>query len=303
MFLHAGWMHLLGNMLFLWIFGDNVELHIGRVAYLAIYVLTGVLATALFSLFVLDSTLPMIGASGAISGVLGCYFLWFPRNRVRVLVFLFLFVNIIRLPARWVLGFYLVVQNLIPFLFQRADSGVAYGAHIGGFLGGLGVAAVANRVSRWRALRGAVPAGDRWATIGRARVARDAASAFGAMISSGDYPQALRLYSEMPAHERRDLEEDDVLRLSDWLAARGQYDAGLALLQRFIATHPMSSALPRAHLRAGLIHLHEERLPSAYQHFLTVLDLEPSAQELSGAQAGLAEVQRREASRHRLGFH
>ena len=141
MFLHAGFAHLAGNMLFLWIYGDNVEHRLGPVLYLAAYLVTGVAATLFHTVFDPGSALPLVGASGAISGVLGFYFVWFPHNRVRLWVFLFpFFMNVITLPARIVLGFYLVFSNLMPFLISQGmpGGGVAYGAHIGGFLGGLG---------------------------------------------------------------------------------------------------------------------------------------------------------------------
>ncbi len=148
MFLHAGFAHLAGNMLFLWIYGDNVEHRMGPVPYLIAYLATGVAATLFHTAFDLESALPLVGASGAISGVLGFYFVWFPHNRVRLWVFLFpFFMNVITLPARIVLGFYLVVSNLMPFLISQGmpGGGVAYGAHIGGFLGGIGWAWWAGR--------------------------------------------------------------------------------------------------------------------------------------------------------------
>jgi membrane associated rhomboid family serine protease len=142
MFLHGGFMHLFGNMLFLWIYGDNVEHRLGSVKYLLAYLATGVAATVFFTLFRLNSIIPMVGASGAISGVLGLYFLWFPKNQVRVFVMLFpFFMDTVLLPARLVLGFYLLIDNLLPFLFASgAGGGVAHGAHIGGFLAGLVIA-------------------------------------------------------------------------------------------------------------------------------------------------------------------
>jgi membrane associated rhomboid family serine protease len=142
MFLHGSWLHLAGNMLFLWIFGDNVEARLGRIGYLLTYLGTGVAATLFFTLFVLDSPVPLIGASGAISGVLGCYFVWFPRNQVKTFIFLFPFImTTLLVPARLVLGFYLLVDNILPFLLTPgAAGGVAHGAHIGGFVGGLMVA-------------------------------------------------------------------------------------------------------------------------------------------------------------------
>lgn len=143
LFLHAGWLHLAGNMLFLYIFGDNVEDRLGSFRFLLVYLATGIAATAFFALFVPGSQVPLIGASGAISGVLGCYFLWFPRNQVKVFVFLFPFImTSVLVPARLVLGFYLIVDNLLPFLVTATDGGgVAHGAHIGGFLAGMGLAA------------------------------------------------------------------------------------------------------------------------------------------------------------------
>jgi len=147
LFLHGGFVHLVGNMLFLWIYGDNVEYRLGRLAYLFWYLATGVVATLAFALFSPGSSIPLVGASGAISGVLGFYFLWFPRNRVRVFVFLFpFFMNVVAIPARIVLGLYLVIDNLLPFVLGSRDAGgVAHGAHIGGFVAGLAAAWLIER--------------------------------------------------------------------------------------------------------------------------------------------------------------
>ncbi|MBE0596960.1 MAG: rhomboid family intramembrane serine protease, partial [Desulfuromonadales bacterium] len=119
MFLHGGWLHLAGNMLFLWIFGNNVEARLGHFGYLLAYLGTGIAATVFFALFVPDSMVPLVGASGAISGVLGCYFLWFPRNQVRTFLFFFPFImTTVLIPARVVLGVYLVLDNILPFLIN-----------------------------------------------------------------------------------------------------------------------------------------------------------------------------------------
>ena len=153
LFLHGGLMHLLGNMLFLWIYGDNVEYRLGRAGYLFWYLATGAAATLFFALFAGSSMTPLVGASGAISGVLGFYFVWFPRNRVRVFVMLFpFFMDVVSIPARIVLGAYLLIDNLFPFLLDAggAGGGVAYGAHIGGFLTGMLMAVAINR---WRRAR------------------------------------------------------------------------------------------------------------------------------------------------------
>ena len=137
MFLHGGWGHLLGNMLYLWIFGDNVEDRLGRVAFVVFYVVAGVAAALAQALFNPDSTIPMVGASGAISGVLGAYLVLFPHKRVRVLAFYFL----IYVPAIVVIGLWALTQvvNTYGSIVQRsADTGgVAYMAHVGGFVSGL----------------------------------------------------------------------------------------------------------------------------------------------------------------------
>jgi membrane associated rhomboid family serine protease len=145
MFLHAGFGHLAGNMLFLWIYGDNVEHRLGRLNYLLIYLGCGVAATLTFAAFAGGSTIPLVGASGAISGVLGLYFLLFPRNKVKVFVFFFPFVvDVFLIPARIVLGVYVVVDNFLPVLFS-SGSNVAYGAHLGGFFAGVLVAWIGER--------------------------------------------------------------------------------------------------------------------------------------------------------------
>ena len=144
LFLHAGFLHLAGNMFFLWIYGDNVEHRVGRIAYALLYLLTGVVATLGFAVIDLTSQMPLVGASGAISGVLGLYFVLFPRNRVKVFVALFPFLmDVFLVPARLVLGIFVVIDNLVPFLFG-SHSGVAYGAHHGGFLAGVAFAVLGN---------------------------------------------------------------------------------------------------------------------------------------------------------------
>lgn len=149
MFMHGGFWHLAGNMLFLWIFGDNVEHRLGRLLYLVTYLVTGVIATISFSMLAGHSMVPLVGASGAISGVLGLYFLLFPRNRVKVFVALFPFlVDVWLVPVRWVLSLLVIVDNLLPLLLGES-TGIAYGAHLGGFVAGLGIAWFGERLS-WR---------------------------------------------------------------------------------------------------------------------------------------------------------
>lgn len=138
MFLHAGWFHLLGNMLFLWIFGDNVEDVMGHLRYLVFYILCGLGAMAVHIFFAPDSELPVVGASGAIAGVLGAYFLLFPHSRVLTLVPIFFFFQVVELPALIFLGFWFVVQFFSGLLSIGVPSsgGVAWWAHVGGFASG-----------------------------------------------------------------------------------------------------------------------------------------------------------------------
>jgi membrane associated rhomboid family serine protease len=139
MFMHGGWMHLIGNMLFLWIFGDNVEDRIGHVKFLIFYLLAGFAATFAQYYVSSNSAIPNVGASGAIAGVLGAYLLMFPQSRVNVL----LGRQIVAMPAFAVLGLWILFQIISGFAMsdQRADvGGIAYMAHIGGFVAGLAMA-------------------------------------------------------------------------------------------------------------------------------------------------------------------
>ena len=138
MFVHGGLFHLAGNMLYLWIFGDNVEDRLGRVRYLLFYLLSGVGAAATQILSDPHSQIPMVGASGAISGVLGAYLLLYPHARVVTLVFFGWFVRLIEIRALFVLGFWILVQLASGLLTWGAQvGGVAWFAHIGGFVAGL----------------------------------------------------------------------------------------------------------------------------------------------------------------------
>ncbi len=136
MFLHGGLWHLAGNMLYLWVFGNNVEDVLGHFRFLVFYLLCGLLASAAQILVSLGSPVPMIGASGAIAGVLGAYYMKFPRARVRCLVFLFFFVTVILLPASLVLLLWFLMQVWSSLQPQGGQGGVAFFAHIGGFIAG-----------------------------------------------------------------------------------------------------------------------------------------------------------------------
>jgi membrane associated rhomboid family serine protease len=167
MFTHAGWLHIGGNMLFLWIFGNNVEDAVGRVRYALFYVASGVVAMGSQALVTLsfgtalDARVPNVGASGAIAGVLGAYLVLYPRARIRSIVFVFLFFTLVDVPAVAFLGVWIVLQLWLGGvgLLAPADAGgVAFFAHVGGFAFGLLVAWLlfrrlwAYRPTSWRAL-------------------------------------------------------------------------------------------------------------------------------------------------------
>jgi membrane associated rhomboid family serine protease len=140
MFLHGGWGHIIGNMLYLWIFGDNVEDCLGKLRYVLFYLLCGVVASFAHILTSAGSTVPTIGASGAISGILGGYLLLYPRAGVWTFIFFGFFIRMIKVPAFVVLGFWILLQLLqgVASLPQAsAGGGVAWFAHIGGFFAGL----------------------------------------------------------------------------------------------------------------------------------------------------------------------
>jgi membrane associated rhomboid family serine protease len=285
LFLHGGFLHLFGNMLFLWIYGDNVEYRLGRAAYLFAYLATGVAATLFFSLFALDSAVPLVGASGAISGILGFYFLWFPRNTVRVFVFLFpFFMNVVSVRARLVLGVFLFLDNVLPFLISSGGGGgVAHGAHIGGFVAGLAGA--------WLIDRRGTHAG----TAGYASdVVMDGApdSMVNAAIAQGDMARAATAYFALPAEQaRRALQADESLALADWLAAGGHADAALVVYRRHLRDYPAHATAAAAHLGAGLVQLEQlGQVAPAYQHFLDALDLKPDAETAARARTALSQI-------------
>ena len=139
MFLHGGFLHVGGNMLYLWIFGDNIEDELGHFRFLLFYLFSGIAAVYVYAMTDPKSMLPMIGASGAISGVLGAYILLFPRAKVHTLLFFGFFWQVVRIPAVFVIGFWILLQVLSGFLNAGSlhHGGVAWFAHVGGFLAGL----------------------------------------------------------------------------------------------------------------------------------------------------------------------
>ena len=157
MFLHAGWMHVLGNMLYLWIFGDNVEDRLGHLGFLAFYLFCGGVAAIGQVMMNPLSVVPMIGASGAIAGVMGAYFVFYPQSRVLTAVFVVVFMDLVEIPAIFFLGIWFMMQlfsGVGSLGSHAADGGVAFWAHVGGFITGvviglIGRAREASRRSYW----------------------------------------------------------------------------------------------------------------------------------------------------------
>src|SRR5579872_5061625 len=141
MFLHGGWMHIIGNMWFLWIFGDNVEDALGHAKYLVFYLLCGIAAGLAQTLLSVGSRVPMIGASGAIAGVMGAYLIKFPHSRIVTLVFIFFFITTIEVPAVLMLLYWFFIQLVSGVetvgYAHLSQGGTAFFAHVGGFVAGM----------------------------------------------------------------------------------------------------------------------------------------------------------------------
>jgi membrane associated rhomboid family serine protease len=141
LFIHGGWSHIIGNMLFLWAFGKSLEDALGHTKFLSFYLIGGVAAGITHVIFNLNTTLPTVGASGAIAGVMGAYLVKFPRAKIHTLIFLFIFVTMADIPAAFILLYWFVTQLFSEYgsitQMQVANGGVAYAAHIGGFVAGM----------------------------------------------------------------------------------------------------------------------------------------------------------------------
>jgi membrane associated rhomboid family serine protease len=292
MFLHGGLLHVAGNMLFLWIFGDNVEQRLGRIGYLVTYLVTGALATLSFSLLAGHSMIPLVGASGAISGVTGVYFLLFGRNKIKVLILLFpIYFNVVLIPARWLLGFVVVVENVLPFILTQ-QSNVAYGAHLGGFIGGLGIAFAVERLS-WH-----------WPGASR-RLSLDQSSEQHALtgdtgttavmrlqeaLSRNDRPLALSLIPSLNRQDIAALSSDECVVVAGWLHEAGDLATTSNLLRHFLSVHQHSRDLARVYLALGLIRLEQGQKTTAYQYLLSVFDYAPDFQTAAQARQALAQI-------------
>ncbi len=300
MFMHAGWMHLLGNMLFLWIFGDNVEARLGRIGYLAAYLATGLAATLIHGMIDSGSAIPSLGASGAISGVQGLYVVLFPRNRVKLFIAMYV-VTIIRVQALWVILFWFVLQDLLPFLLQTSilGGGVAHAAHLGGFASGillaLALKPLAARVAQearvgtlpggvsvrspWAAVdpysaerrtRGVLPA--REALVGRPEVAAsapDAPARIQALWDAGAYEQSATAFVlALGTGRTLALPEPSYLRICARLYERAHWDEARLGFEGFLKTYPSGRGAPVAAFGLGMILLRRDGDPAAARPYL-----------------------------------
>lgn len=148
MFLHGGILHIASNMLFLWVFGDNIEAHFGKLWYLIIYFLSGIAGGLAQYILSPDSQIPMLGASGAVSGILGAYYVSHPHARIKSLVFIFFFITVLRVPASIYILYWFGLQLLsgVLTLGQTTDvGGIAFWAHVGGFVSGVALAKIGNK--------------------------------------------------------------------------------------------------------------------------------------------------------------
>ena len=145
MFLHGGWMHLIGNMVFLWIYGNNIEDYFGPVKFTLFYLISGLAAIGLYTLFNPDSQVPLVGASGAISGVMGAYMVRHPKAEITCLLFFF-FITFVTLPAKIVLGIWFAYQIIMSVFRSSSGGGVAFLAHVGGFVFGWAVIKIIYKI-------------------------------------------------------------------------------------------------------------------------------------------------------------
>jgi hypothetical protein len=268
-------------MLFLWIYGDNVERRLGGGAYLFAYLATGVVATLSHALVFSSSDVPLVGASGAISGVLGFYYVLFPRNTVRLLAFLPPFLmHVFVVPARLVLGAYLLLDNLLPFVLS-GEGGVAHGAHIGGFVAGAAAAWVIER-RRVDSRPAEVEVVPHPASVEGLRQS----------LGVGDYAEAARRYFALaPSVTRGVLLPAEAVELAGWLRRGGNPDAALTLLRRVVRDFPRAPGLGEAYALAGAILLEDRGEPtSAYQYLLGALELGASPSTEATVRRLLAEI-------------
>lgn len=233
-FLHANSFHLINNMVMLYIFGDNIEDRLGRLRFLLAYLFMGIMGLATYATFAPDSHAPLIGASGSIYGVLGLYFIWYPKNQVRAIMFILpTIIQRVLIPARWVLVFFLIIDNILPLVSSESLVGpVAYGAHIGGFLAGLIIAIILSRKKRWQESRV------------NPRIKPDSLKAeMLRFLALGFHRRAFVSFGCMTMQERNDLCLTDVLHLADSLALSGSHGEAVNVYNYIIDRDPQQKSI------------------------------------------------------------
>ena len=301
MFLHAGLMHLAGNMLFLWIYGDNIEYRLGKVPYVISYLATGIVATISFATFNAGSGVPLVGASGAISGVLGFYLIWFPYNYIRVLLFLPLFF-MVHVRAVFVLAFYLLWDNLLPFLAERGSGGggIAHIAHIGGFLAGVGAAVLFDkakgRIAPPRPQTGFAGQAPRASGAPMPRAApvppvEDVTASFGDAIEHKQMEEAAHSFARISREGGQPPQDKHVFVLASWLYENDFTSDAAAVFRYYLKNYPRGGDLDRANLGLGVLLARRMGQPTgARQYLLAAIDLTPDGSQV-------AEVARAELNR------
>ncbi|HDS16760.1 MAG TPA: rhomboid family intramembrane serine protease [Proteobacteria bacterium] len=283
LFLHGSFLHLAGNMLFLWIYGDNVEHRLGHLPYFLLYLFCGIAATLFFSIFTQTSMTPLIGASGAISGVLGFYFIFFPRNQIKVFLALFpFFFNVVRLPARLVLGFYLLVDNVLPFL-MASSGGVAYGAHIGGFISGLAGALIWNRKWKMHAYQDFRKSREKTFPLPFERL-REA-------LALQDRDSAMTVLPLLAPSDLNSLNAQETSLLASWVRQDGHQQSADLLLRSFVKTHAGSSDLALIFLDLGKIRFAAGELTAAAYYLHEALESATDPKTANTAHQLLAEIE------------
>lgn len=328
MFLHGSWMHLLGNILFLWIFGDNVEARLGRLGYLCAYLATGLFGGVLHGLLGPTSAIPSLGASGAISGVQGLYVVAFPHNRVKLLIFLRFIVRILHIRAPWIVGFWFVINDVLPTVMGSAHGGgVAHGAHLGGFGSGLVLCFLLRPFFGPRVLRdpdrrgpssrpgdrripdlpppgapGGGRPGDPWILdrrpsrgdpfASRPSSRPDAGPEILGLARAGRTADAARaLGAALQGGGAPTLPESDYLKLALHMEGMRRFDDARKAFEGILAAYPTGVAAPIAHLGLGLILARHVGDPAAARpHLASAAALSTDPRVRSAAEHALTQL-------------
>lgn len=299
-FLHGGFLHLLGNMLFLYVFGPNLEDRLGRWWYLAFYLVGGAIAGGAHALWTPEA--PVVGASGSISAVTGAFLVFFPRTIVRVFIFFFI-IGVIQIPASWFIGF----QIFLNIFYQGlgGDSNVAYLAHLGGYAYGFAVAfallatgviarepydlfSMGRQAKRRRAFRELTSKGhDPWGgrAPGRAHARRDSKAdkkseelakrraEVSEMISADDIAAAASLYAKLcDDFDRPTMSRDAQLALANYNMQHGEHTRAATAYEIFLEKHPRDSEAPHVQLLLALLYTRYLHRPNDATRLLTDLD-------------------------------